>query len=319
VVAQKYQTEFTFNTYPTQVALFRPSDIYGLGNSDLAKLSEFHIYFVCRRPKVTLLSETIRTNSKYIFLDTELHRLGAKNQICFKYERNGNTFPQKFSKIKASPYPHDLIIIENDAGEEAAQPVSFVIQGSVDQFSELGVSEISNMEVIYIGQSYSLNDNRTILDRLTKHETIQKILARQPIDNPDSELFLFLFKYDPAQYIIKIDGKEEPLVNDEVDSNHIKEVSEHIFTEAQQTSITEAALIRYFQPEFNKIYKESFPSTNLKILQSCYTLDLCSIAASLAATDFGVNFWSASIKTSAHHIAVFDLHSPDDRKGFFAL
>lgn len=314
---QKYQTEFTFNTYVDNVALFRPSDIYKLGSEDLKNLSNFHIYFVCKRPKITLQSENIRTKDNSVYLDCLLHLRGFKKPIMLEYKRE--YFPKEMSKIKASPYPHDSIIIENSAGDEAKVSLSLFLCSTCQKIKDLDISEIINMEVVYIGQSFSKNENRTILDRLSKHETIQKILASLSVQEPDSELFLFLFRYAQAQYILKVDGSEIPQVDDEVDSAHIERVINHSFSDSQQTSITEAGLIRYFQPEFNKIYKESFPSTNLEILRSCYQLDLCSVAVTVAAAEFGVNFFSAKVKPSLYHVANFDLHSPKLRKGFFAI
>ncbi|MFN7073900.1 hypothetical protein ACK4QV_20235, partial [Proteus mirabilis] len=48
-------------------------------------------------------------------------------------------------------------------------------------------------------------------------------------------------------------------------------------SEAERISLYEAALIRYFSPEYNKEFKDSFPSTNLKILQDCYNKDISAV------------------------------------------
>src|SRR3546814_6483592 len=50
-------------------------------------------------------------------------------------------------------------------------------------------------------------------------------------------------------------------------------------TEAERITLFEASLIRYFQPPFNREFKDSFPSTNLKILADCYEKDFSAIVS----------------------------------------
>lgn len=38
-------------------------------------------------------------------------------------------------------------------------------------------------------------------------------------------------------------------------------------TEAEKTTLYEASLIRYFEPPYNKEFKENFPSTNMSLLK----------------------------------------------------
>src|SRR3546814_12337806 len=48
-------------------------------------------------------------------------------------------------------------------------------------------------------------------------------------------------------------------------------------TEAERLTLFEASLIRYFQPPFNREFKDSFPSTHLKILADCYEKDFSTL------------------------------------------
>jgi len=73
-----------------------------------------------------------------------------------------------------------------------------------------------------------------------------------------------------------------PWANDKCrGSERIKKGLDKLFgtNEAERTTLYEASLIRYFQPPFNKEFKNSFPSTNMKVLADCY--DKVSISAEI--------------------------------------
>jgi hypothetical protein len=90
-------------------------------------------------------------------------------------------------------------------------------------------------------------------------------------------------------------------------------------SEAERTSLYEAALIRYFYPEFNREFKESFPSTNLKILQDCYEKDFCTLIAEISFDDPPYRLWSGAVPPAHSHVAKHDLHKSADRKMFFGI
>jgi tRNA nucleotidyltransferase/poly(A) polymerase len=102
-------------------------------------------------------------------------------------------------------------------------------------------------------------------------------------------------------------------------TTRIKQGLDKLFntTEAERISLYEASLIRYFYPEFNKEFRDSFPSTNLKILQDCYEKDFAAVIAEICIDELPFYLWSASAKRSLHHIARHDLHKSRDRKMFF--
>ena len=88
-------------------------------------------------------------------------------------------------------------------------------------------------------------------------------------------------------------------------------------TEAERVSLFEAALIRYFAPEFNKEFKDSFPSTNLKILQDCYDKDFLAITAEICFDEFPYILYSEAVPKKNYHIITYDLHEDEQRKVFF--
>ena len=87
--------------------------------------------------------------------------------------------------------------------------------------------------------------------------------------------------------------------------------------EAERITLYEAALIRYFEPEFNKEFKKSFPSTQLKVLEDCYDKDFSAVVAEICIDDLPFLIGSETVAPAQYHIAKHDLHDEDERKAFF--
>ena len=75
--------------------------------------------------------------------------------------------------------------------------------------------------------------------------------------------------------------------NKDEESERIRSGLDKLFntTEQERIALYEASLIRYFRPEFNIEFKNSFPSTNLKILQDCYEKDFSAVIAEICIDD----------------------------------
>jgi hypothetical protein len=131
---------------------------------------------------------------------------------------------------------------------------------------------------------------------------------------------VLLFEYDkePA-YLLVMDGIGNPKIKGESDKEHYRKATTTPIAQADKFTIIEAALIRYFQPHFNTVYKDSFPSTNLKSLQKCYDLDFVAVSVEVDTEDIDVCIYSSKAIRNYHHVAYYDLHSETDRKSFFCV
>jgi len=170
-------------------------------------------------------------------------------------------------------------------------------------------------EVLYIGQAYGEDGSRNALDRLKKHETLQKI-AVQGV--PESKVVsLLLLEIAPNRIITAFYPKAQ---QQDQSSVRIGQGLDRLFgtSEAERVSLFEAALIRYFQPAFNKQLKDSFPSTNLKLLTDCYDKDFHSLVAEIVIDDLPFKMFSENVAKAQYHQARFELTNDADRKAFFA-
>jgi hypothetical protein len=175
---------------------------------------------------------------------------------------------------------------------------------------------IPQFKVKYIGQAFGSEGDRNALDRLTHHETLQKISLLGP--PPGHSVQLLLIEVEPDNQVIMFFN---PFAADhDSDLDRIDQGMCKLFntTEQERVALYEACMIRYFQPEFNKTYRDSFPSTRLKLLHDCYEKDIAAVSAELAHEEMPFVIFSETVEPSNIHFAQHDLHTEAARKFFFA-
>lgn len=174
-----------------------------------------------------------------------------------------------------------------------------------------------DFDVLYIGQAYGKGGSRNARDRLLSHDTLQKISLTSRVDNKDLHILVIDIKQN-NQVVTMFNPKAK---ENEKDSQRIKLGIEKIFnpSEHEQISLFEAAFIKYFEPKFNKEFKNSFPSTNLKILQDCYEKDFACVCAEINLDGLPFHLKSEKVAPNYHHIAHFNIHGKIDRDAFFAM
>lgn len=169
--------------------------------------------------------------------------------------------------------------------------------------------------VKYIGQAYGKEGSRNALDRLMKHEKLQEIAIKGV---PEGYRFqVLMLQLAPINQVITMFN---PRAEDSSMGNErITQGLDKLFgtTEKERVSLYEAALIRYFLPSFNREFIDSFPSTNLKILQDCYDKDFAAVSAEINFEPSPLTLYSESVAARSSHLAYFDLHDEAARKVFF--
>lgn len=172
-------------------------------------------------------------------------------------------------------------------------------------------------DVQYIGQAYGEDGSRNALDRLTKHETLQRIALAPAPEN--HRLEVVLIEVQPNTRMMTVINPWAKERDD--DGSRVAAALDSLYdtTEAQQVSLYEAALIRYFQPMYNKIFKNSFPSTNLKVLQQCYAKDMAGVIAEFCFDEIPFYLKSDLVFEKSYHIAAFNIHNQDERSIFFGM
>jgi hypothetical protein len=174
------------------------------------------------------------------------------------------------------------------------------------------------LKVLYVGQSYA-GGHSSAFDRLRKHDTLQKILATTAYESPATEVLVLTVEYMPPRIISSMNGMNKGLISDERDQNRFTRALDADFNKKLQISLTEAALIRYFQPKYNTVFKKKFPSRDMKVLQECYRYDFSKLIVEFDTSELLLVTYSDSVPPSDHHFAEFALSDDETRMQFFAM
>lgn len=311
---QKFLTEIGLIQATDGVAILKPADLYRTGDmlkEQLDKLEDYHIYFVCQRPRVRITASIKNSKSELeitltvsghfsdtqktvitspIPLESPIEKLVPENNgATFRFGMNGG--------IETGEYPIELLLT----------------------LLPKGISELTDLEVVYIGQAVgSSKTTRSAIDRLLSHSTLQRVLAEQAQTAWWMESVLILFSYPENPLLItKTDGRNSPTITGDADWSHFSTIRENPLSSDQLITIAEASLIRYFQPKYNKHYTGEYPTSNRKHLKDAYRLDYNAIVTEIDTEEIGVTIRSPSINSDIHHIVQFDLHDPNTRLSFF--
>lgn len=136
-------------------------------------------------------------------------------------------------------------------------------------------------EVLYIGQSYGKEGERTAFNRLASHSTLQKILTNYQSQHPDKHVYIALLEFTP-NLSMSFDGLSKKYTKSEAESDkHMTDVICNLPKGEQIINITEAALIHYFKPEYNVNFVENFPDEHHKGYKQYFDLDYNSLVVEL--------------------------------------
>lgn len=270
-----------------------------------------NLYLICQRPAFSF-------SRKDFFFDGKIGKGTLEYKLKGKIKKVPFELPIPLldgaTSLEIAEYPHREIHTLSPNGK-----IVRYIPASLFSLNTYFLPQrIRDFEVLYIGQTHAGNQ-RTAIDRLRNHSTLQRILTDIHYKNPDFEIFLFLFEYSPYSIITLFDGTDENAIRDQNDTKRFISVFENPLTTHQQICLAEAGLIRYFQPVYNEKFRDNFPSSKQKVLDFCYNLDFSALIVEINTQDFLFNTFSKTRPPQIHHIAKFDLINSKARKSFFTF
>lgn len=291
-----FDVEHAIGMYATSYCTIPAEGIYEKDQLESLKpvVEKCHIYLIGYTPRIDL----VQVEQKERLLVLHFQILGKHHSISYELPDD----------LTLSREGEDYFL--RDSKGERFWPDAVEMQSRLS-----AKSKAIGFEVKYIGQAYGDGGSRNALDRLLKHETLQKIaLKGAPVDH---RITLLLLEIQPSNQLITMMNPYAQ--NTEEGPSRIRQGLDKLYntSEAERISLYEAALIRYFYPDFNKEFKDSFPSTNLKILQDCYEKDFAAVIAEICIDELPFHLWSSSVPPKLHHLAKHDLHRDVDRRIFF--
>jgi hypothetical protein len=310
---RKYTSEFAINMQAIQLLVMQQQTLGDLSDEQFTPPYQCHIYGIARRPRLSLDPTAIEITPDRIRATVNAHRQDQKEP----YQIEMRNFPNDPIVSCECPYPYTRFIFRNGKGE-------IELEGSVAQFLTKAKTsnhypELVDLEILYIGQAYGKDGSRTSPQRLAKHETLQKIYSEAIANFPDMEIWIVLFIFT-EMLIASIDGRDVGAdMSPGEDTAHIDRVFQTSISESHRINYCEAALIRYFQPEYNDRFKDSFPTPAHGSYAECYKLNLHSVAVEVDSRNLGLRFWSKSVAPDWVHMPFFSLRSEQERKGFWGF
>jgi|GEM_PF-520232 len=274
-----------------------------------------NIYFILRRPKVTIDPESIKIRGKKAKFSLLIHSRERIAEI-----KMGCEFKKATSKIVChTEYPYNLFLFrDEDKPLMLARPGTLIDSPTVTQNID---PEELDFEILYIGQSYGATGKRTAIDRLASHETLQKIYAHALTHSPEYDIWVMLTSFSQQSVLLSA-GKG--IVNVKKNDRHTDDIKVKGFfknqginlTERQRINLTEAALIKYFEPEYNLNFKENFPSVNHKSYTDCYKLDIRAINIEIGTREMVRKIYTKKSGRKEYHSKTYEFSSLEDRISF---
>jgi len=309
---RKYLTEFGLNIYSEEPVMLSPANLDKIKDEpeeSRERLKDCNIYFILKRPRISFVPNSLTITSEVLTGKISQQLESTANEYDFKLKA---ILPDNIASIEVSQYPHTKLIFKYKNNSESIVSFSYLYRDM-----ELNLPGIENLEVIYIGQAFGQSGERTAIERLSSHSTLQKILADISANQPHMEVLLCLYSFGFHRFIINMDGTSNTETTDNEDKEHTMSALDSNFKRSMRISLAEAAFIRYFEPEYNKVYKTGFPHKRLKMLKKLYEFDFGALIAEASIEEHNYRLYSEKQKPNFHHIAQFDLHDPELRKSFF--
>jgi len=308
-------SEFAVNSFASMMSVLQYDDLDMISSQNIFNEDyPCHIYMICRRPRVIIVPEMFQSVDDSLSLTFNIQK---KDGFEKREVKVNNPFGTDQALIETK-YPYNTFVLKCKGDEIIIKSASLLQNFPRHHFE----GDFLDLEVLYIGQSYGIDGARTAPDRLKKHETLQAIYAEALQKNPDQEIWLLLLSFEQIG-ISMFDGRTK-FSEDEIEKDKprafefFKAFSNGGITEQQFINFTEAALIRYFRPPFNKEYKDTFPSPAHKTYKECYDLDINSVCFELGTIDsINIMIYSDQIEKCPIHFGNFLLHSKEERVSMF--
>lgn len=296
-------SEFALHTYSSHVTMAYPNDLELIDDGH-----NYHIYMINLIPKLTYVEKTLEIHKDYVTIEVSVKK-GEVETIEKLKIRFADVDHREFNYTLDKP-KKTLSMLDNEGGGIGARVLPVYLQFSSNDL---------DTEIIYIGRSFGKNGERNAFHRLKSHSKLQKIQADVMFNEPGMDLSITLWEFTP-RLLSSFDGITKQYEKSmEEDYQHMLKIINDppLKLKKEIISITEAALIYYFKPEYNSDYVHNFPSEEHKDYNYYYELDYNGVCVELDPSAIDINIFSKEKQYSQYHSIEYSLHSEEERKSFF--
>lgn len=273
--------------------LYRIRDLPNLCDhvpEDLAKrLAQCHLYMICRRPRLSIVPNTITWDADSISLKVSCTVKNKTHTGDVKVARPAEL--QAAEMFAASPFPHRELCAFDRDGVLLAEMLFANLAHTIPTLPVVA----KKLEVLYVGKGLKKNTQ----DRLLSHATLQKVLAEINSDDPESEVFALVYRFDYRRSA----GGIPPNNIDPIDLVRQKS---RPYTPSldEQVSLIEAATISYFRTDKHNSHYINFPNNDTDGARRARDAGAAYIVVQIDTENIGgVEIYSEHINPAAtHHI-----------------
>ncbi len=271
---RKYGVEAGLGTYVSYKTLVAVEHF-----EDICKYDKhpYHLYAILAFDEFYFIKDQIKQTKDGIVFAVFTEDVNGRREYKTKEVKLLNGLDHTKIKIDLI-YPYktmtlsimDEDFLQNDSSLNA--PITLTAE---DIFQTFACEFVNKMEyeVLYIGQAYGADGNRTAIQRLSSHSTLQKILSEANLNYPTKHIFILLMQISESLNLLFDGCAKKYMEDDETANNHLKSVICDLPKEKQVINITEAALINYFKPIYNERLINNFPNPKSKSYKQYFDLD----------------------------------------------
>lgn len=290
----------------THFCVMQPDDLANLTSSGFSKMNPFNLFMIARRPRIMLDPASVKVDDELIsgrFMvkmgqSIETHDFTLLNQL--------GTSQISFE----SPAPNNMFYVydENEHLLAVGKTANLV------PLCRESLEDMLDLEVMYIGQPFGIEGVSTNPNKILELPAIQEICSDILQRSTDHEVWLILWSFqemsDSAN--LNLDALSE-----QEEAQLLKNITDRKLSAQQCISFTEAALINYFEPEYNNRLTHDFRNDARQTYDDCTSSDVTSITIEINTEEISSSLWSSKIDSFFMHHADFELNSADERRDFF--
>ncbi|WP_342086158.1 hypothetical protein [Dyadobacter sp. OTU695] len=301
------------NLYSKKSIIFEPGQLNSPEFRRVIAENKFHIYLVCKRKKIYFKS---------------CERKEGKNEIVLYYlndqhEKVNLTFSNQSIYFIDSWSDGQYRITVNDSHRILVDDYKLInlLHSYNGDLKSKGENDglASDLEVLYVGQAFGRNKQRTIDYRLSNHEKVQKIALDILKLGSNEEVIIIGLTVDTSDIKTSFALSDSKTVAPTTENlKQILTKSKNRLSKGQEVTVYEASLIKYFRPNLNIEYKETFPSKDFISYNELYKIAFEYSAMEVNTEEIGVRLYSTQAPARKYqHSQYFPLETDSDKATLF--
>lgn len=280
-----------------------------------------NIYLIGRQPRITIRPESWVCDENSMSFVVEADLGGGDT---YEVQLDGaNPFRVPLDLVTNRPY---TLVEMHDASGNMLYGSVTAVWVSVFLKLTMGLRQMDaaethkdlfDLDVVYVGQSQ--DDKGALQRRLRNHSTLQKVLGDTAQTAPHLDVWVIVMQFATHDTLGTLGGWSGT-EGRAASMKHLRAVHGTHLSSAEVTTLAEAALIRYFQPQYNVLFKKRFPDRLHRNYPTAYDLDCSAIGFEFETlTTIGQRLRSSVVDPKFIHTGLFALHDTQARRQFFDI